>query len=174
MENDALREQVEEESEGRSEAQRHLAKVNSELSQLRAKFDGEAVARAEELEESRRKLQIKVSDLEEQLNTALSKNSSLEKTKARLAGECEDLMIDVERVSTAWLELPQSIYGTEFINANIYITCFGDYLQINTMSNSWKFELKWNGINSIIYFSFRTMNTNTYPRCDWYLQNNFI
>ncbi len=99
MENDQLREAVDEEAEGKAEAQRHLAKVNSELSALRAKFDGEAVQRAEELEEQRKKLQAKLLALEEQLNTALSKNSSLEKTKARLAGEVEDLMIDVERVS---------------------------------------------------------------------------
>lgn len=33
------------------------------------------------------------------LNTALTKNSSLEKTKARLNGELEDSQIDLDRVS---------------------------------------------------------------------------
>ena len=37
--------------------------------------------------------------IEEQLSQALTKNSSLEKAKTRLAGEVEDLLIDVERVS---------------------------------------------------------------------------
>ncbi|WP_411023137.1 hypothetical protein, partial [Salmonella sp. s51228] len=97
MECDTLRETVEEEAEGRAEAQRHLVKVSSELSILRSKFDGEAVQRAEELEEARKKLTARILVLEEELNTALSKNSSLEKTKQRLSGECEDLMIDVER-----------------------------------------------------------------------------
>lgn len=48
-----LREQAEEEAEGREDAQRQLTKVNAELAAMKAKFDGEAVQRAEELEEAR-------------------------------------------------------------------------------------------------------------------------
>ncbi|XP_072044348.1 myosin-16-like [Amphiura filiformis] len=80
-ENDQLREAVDEEAEGKAEATRNLAKVNSELSALRAKFDSEAVQRAEELEEQRKKLVAKLAALEEQLATALSKNSSLRRPK---------------------------------------------------------------------------------------------
>lgn len=51
--NDQLRDTVEEESEARAEVQRILTKVNGELNVMRAKFDGEAVQRAEELEEAK-------------------------------------------------------------------------------------------------------------------------
>ncbi|XP_011682897.1 myosin-16 isoform X3 [Strongylocentrotus purpuratus] len=95
--NDQLRDQVEEESEARAEVQRILTKVNGELNQMRAKFDGEAVQRAEELEEAKRKLMIRLAQVEEELSSALSKNGSLEKTKARLTGEVEDLQLDLER-----------------------------------------------------------------------------
>ena len=48
----------------------------------------------------RRKLMIRLAQVEEELSTALSKNGSLEKTKARLTGEVEDLQLDLERVSS--------------------------------------------------------------------------
>ena len=44
---------------------------------------------------------IRLAQVEEELSTALSKNSSLEKSKARLTGEVEDLQLDLERVSTS-------------------------------------------------------------------------
>ncbi|XP_076459070.1 myosin heavy chain, striated muscle-like isoform X2 [Babylonia areolata] len=94
---DALREQLEEEQDGRSDLQRQLSKANSEAQQWRAKFEGEGAARAEELEESRRKLQNKLSEAEQAAEAALAKVAGLEKAKARLQGELEDLMVDVER-----------------------------------------------------------------------------
>lgn len=42
---------------------------------------------------------IRLAQVEEELSSALSKNGSLEKTKARLTGEVEDLQLDLERVS---------------------------------------------------------------------------
>ena len=53
MDNDSLREQLDEESEGRSDLARQLTKSNQELQAMKAKFDGEAVQRAEELEEQK-------------------------------------------------------------------------------------------------------------------------
>ncbi|XP_041473499.1 myosin-16 isoform X2 [Lytechinus variegatus] len=103
--NDQLRDQYEEETEARAEVQRQLTKVNGELNQLRAKFDGEAVQRAEELEEAKRKLMIRLAQVEEELSTALSKNGSLEKTKARLTGEVEDLQLDLERANQLCAQL---------------------------------------------------------------------
>ena len=96
---DAVREQLEEESEGRSDLQRQLSKANNEVQQWRTKFEQEGTARADELEESRRKLQAKFADAEQTAEAALLKVAALEKAKSRLTGELEDLMIDVERVS---------------------------------------------------------------------------
>lgn len=49
----ALREQLEEEQEGRSEAQRQLSKATNEVQLWRSKFETEGSSKAEELEESR-------------------------------------------------------------------------------------------------------------------------
>jgi len=94
---DALREQLEEEQDGRSDLQRQLSKANTEAQQWRSKFESEGTARAEELEESKRKLQAKLSDAEQAAEAAMLKVQALEKAKSRLQGELEDLMIDVER-----------------------------------------------------------------------------
>lgn len=48
----------------------------------------------------RRRLASKLAEAENQVEQAMSKCSSLEKVKQRLQGELEDLMIDVERVSS--------------------------------------------------------------------------
>ncbi|XP_071962722.1 uncharacterized protein [Antedon mediterranea] len=97
---DQLRDQAEEEAEGRAEVQRLLGKANAEIQAMRAKYEGDHIARAEELEEARRRLQIKLTELEDQLQNALSKNSTLEKTKQRLSAEIEDLLLEVERANS--------------------------------------------------------------------------
>jgi chromosome segregation ATPase len=61
------------------------------------------LARTEELEEAKRKLAAKLSEAEEQVEAALSKCNALEKVKARLQGEVEDLMVDVERANASKL-----------------------------------------------------------------------
>lgn len=59
------------------------------------------LSRAEELEEAKRKLAAKLAEAEEQVEAALSKCNALEKAKARLQGEVEDLMVDVERANAS-------------------------------------------------------------------------
>ena len=50
---DGLREQLEEEAEGKADLQRQLSKCNAESQMWRQKYENEGVARAEELEESK-------------------------------------------------------------------------------------------------------------------------
>ena len=47
----------------------------------------------------RRKLQQRLTEAEETLGTTESKYSSLEKTKARIAAELEDINLDLEKVN---------------------------------------------------------------------------
>ena len=96
---DQLREQLEEEQEGRADLQRALTKANNEVSVWRQKFEsGEGGVRSEELDDLKRKMNAKLADAESQLEAAQSKCSSLEKAKNRLQGELEDVMIEMERV----------------------------------------------------------------------------
>ena len=53
-----IREQLEDEQEAKSEVQRQLSKANAETQQWRAKYEGEGLLRAEELEEQRRKILV--------------------------------------------------------------------------------------------------------------------
>ena len=48
---------------------------------------------------NRKKLAQRLQEAEEQIEAVNSKCASLEKTKTRLQGEVEDLMIDVERAN---------------------------------------------------------------------------
>ncbi|XP_055593753.1 myosin heavy chain, muscle-like [Uranotaenia lowii] len=97
---DNLREQVEEESEGKGDIQRQLSKSNAEAQLWRSKFESEGVARAEELEESKRKLQARLAEAEETIESLNQKTIALEKTKQRLSTEVEDLQLEVDRASS--------------------------------------------------------------------------
>ncbi|GAB1296251.1 Myosin, heavy polypeptide 13, skeletal muscle [Apodemus speciosus] len=107
---DLLREQYEEEQEGKAELQRALSKANSEVAQWRTKYETDAIQRTEELEEAktittsgppRKKLAQRLQEAEENTEASNSKCASLEKTKQRLQGEVDDLMLDLERANTA-------------------------------------------------------------------------
>jgi myosin protein heavy chain len=69
------------------------------------KFHILGLARSEELEEAKRKLAAKLTEAEEQVEAALNKCNALEKVKARLQGEVEDLMVDVERANSSKIYL---------------------------------------------------------------------
>ncbi|XP_071106369.1 myosin heavy chain, striated muscle-like [Haliotis cracherodii] len=94
-----IRDQLEEEQDGRSALQRQLSKASNEAQQWRAKFETEGAARTDELEDARRRLQSKLSEAEQNLDTANNKVTGLEKAKFRLQGELEDLMIDADRAN---------------------------------------------------------------------------
>ena len=68
------------------------------------------------MDDLKRKFNAKLQEAQEQLDTAQSKCSSLEKAKHRLSGELEDLMIEVERVS-------DKSYKSANLNHLFYFTC---------------------------------------------------
>ncbi|XP_055702051.1 myosin heavy chain, muscle isoform X12 [Phlebotomus papatasi] len=96
---DNLREQVEEEAEGKADLQRQLSKANAESQLWRSKYESDGVARSEELEEAKRKLQARLAEAEETIESLNQKVVALEKTKQRLATEVEDLQLEVDRAN---------------------------------------------------------------------------
>ncbi|XP_071052214.1 myosin heavy chain, muscle isoform X10 [Onthophagus taurus] len=96
---DNIREQVEEEAEAKADIQRQLSKANAESQLWRSKYESEGIARAEELEESKRKLQARLAEAEETIETLNQKVVALEKAKQRLATEVEDLQLEVDRAT---------------------------------------------------------------------------
>nr|XP_018918175.1 PREDICTED: myosin heavy chain, muscle isoform X10 [Bemisia tabaci] len=96
---DNIREQIEEEAEAKADIQRQLSKANAEAQLWRTKYESEGVARAEELEEAKRKLQARLAEAEETIESLNQKVVALEKTKQRLATEVEDLQLEVDRAN---------------------------------------------------------------------------
>ncbi|XP_075220629.1 myosin heavy chain isoform X32 [Lycorma delicatula] len=96
---DNIREQVEEEAEAKADIQRQLSKANAEAQLWRTKYESEGVARAEELEEAKRKLQARLAEAEETIESLNQKVVALEKTKQRLSTEVEDLQLEVDRAT---------------------------------------------------------------------------
>jgi len=94
---DGIREQLEEESEAKVDLQRQLSKANAEAQMWRSKYESEGVAKAEELEEAKRKLQARLGEAEEAIESLNQKVVALEKIKQRLSGDVEDMQVEVER-----------------------------------------------------------------------------
>nr|XP_053645271.1 myosin heavy chain, muscle-like [Cherax quadricarinatus] len=94
---DTLREQLEEEAEGKADIQRQLSRANAEAQMWRAKYESEGIARAEEIEVSRQKLAARLEEAEMQIEQLNVKNLSLEKSKVRVSSELEELQVAVER-----------------------------------------------------------------------------
>ena len=71
----------------------------------KSKYESDSLLRAEELEEAKRKLAMKLNEAEEQVEQALIKCSSLEKSKNRLQCDMEDLMVSLSRyMKKRWLD----------------------------------------------------------------------
>ncbi|XP_054869106.1 myosin-7B-like isoform X1 [Amphiprion ocellaris] len=100
-----LREQLEEEQEAKAELQRALSTANSQVVQWRTKYETDAMLRIEELEEAKKKLVVKLQNVEEAVEASQAKNSSLEKTKQRLQTEIDSLVVELERSNAAVLVL---------------------------------------------------------------------
>ncbi|KAM6924340.1 myosin-7-like [Xenentodon cancila] len=100
-----LKEQLEEEQEAKAELQRALSNVNSQAVEWRAKYETDAVLRIEELEDTKKKLVVKLQTAEEAAEASRTKCSSLEKSKQRLQVEIEGLVVDLERSNAAAVAL---------------------------------------------------------------------
>ncbi|XP_076020732.1 myosin-16-like [Genypterus blacodes] len=96
-----LKEQLDEESEGRSELQRLVSKLNADVTSWRSKYETDAIQRTEELEETKRKLAVRLQEAEEAAESAQARAASLDKVKQRLQAEVEDLTIDLEKSNAA-------------------------------------------------------------------------
>ena len=95
-----LREQLDEESESKSDLHRQLSKANADIQIYRAQYESEGVAKAEEIDASRQKLQARLDEAEQQIDSLNFKNSSIEKAKNRLLNDLETMHVECERAST--------------------------------------------------------------------------
>lgn len=81
----------------------------------KSKFETEAAARAEEVEELRRKFNARLQEQEEHIEALLVKVNNLEKQKSRLQSEVEVLIIDLEKANgTARFVLSNQLMNNHF------------------------------------------------------------
>ncbi|XP_054735959.1 paramyosin, long form isoform X1 [Anastrepha obliqua] len=116
---ESTRIQLEEESEARIDLERQLVKANADAISWQNKYQTEAAARAEEVEEIRRKYQVRITELEEHVETLIVKINNLEKQKTRLASEVEVLIIDLEKSNNTCRELTKSVNTLEKHNIEL-------------------------------------------------------
>ncbi|XP_034482878.1 paramyosin, long form isoform X1 [Drosophila innubila] len=119
IELDSTRSQLEEESEARIDLERQLVKANADATSWQNKWNAEVAARAEEVEEIRRKYQVRITELEEHIEILIVKVNNLEKTKTRLASEVEVLIIDLEKSNNSCRELQKSVNTLEKHNIEL-------------------------------------------------------
>ncbi|OQR72719.1 myosin heavy chain [Tropilaelaps mercedesae] len=102
---DNLREALEEEQEAKADLQRQLSKANADAQLWRSKYESEGLARLEELEESRKRLQIKLQGAEDiieglngkQLASQLEKRQkSFDKVIAEWKAKTDDLAAELD------------------------------------------------------------------------------
>lgn len=90
-----------------------------EAAQWHARFDAESAARAEEIEELRRKFTCRIQEQEEHIETLLVKVNNLEKQKSRLQSEVEVLIIDLEKANGTARELQKRVDSLERTNIEL-------------------------------------------------------
>jgi len=97
---DGLREQLDEEAEGKADAGRMLNKAHNEALMWRSKYESEGIARAEEIEAARLKLAARLEEAELQIEQLNVKNMQMEKGKANIVATIDEMQIQVERAQT--------------------------------------------------------------------------
>merc|ERR1712021_299350 len=98
-----IREKIENEAMRKSDALKALSKAQAEIQLWKSRFDTEGTGRIDELEGARNKLQSKIVETEELVDSMNTKVANAEKSRLRLSGELEDMAMEYERVHAAAL-----------------------------------------------------------------------
>jgi len=97
----SIRSKLEEEADMKADLHRQYSRANADVQMYKAKYESEGVARAEELDAARLKLQSRLEEAEQQIDTLSFKNASLDKSKVRLELDLEALHIDFSKATAA-------------------------------------------------------------------------
>merc|ERR1719237_453364 len=98
-----FREKLENENARKSDALKALSKAQAEIQLWKSRFETEGMGRVEELEAARNKLQSKIVESEELVDSLSTKVANAEKSKTRMNNELDDLAMEYERVHAAAL-----------------------------------------------------------------------
>merc|ERR1712002_980932 len=98
-----LKEKIENEHMRKSDALKALSKAQAEIQLWRSRYETEGMGRIEELEGGRSKLQARIVEAEENVDSLQTKIANVEKSKARLAADLDEISMEYERVHAAAL-----------------------------------------------------------------------
>jgi len=94
---DGSKENLDEETASLSNLQRNFSKAEGEAQMWRQKYELEAVAKAEEMEMAKMKLQARLSETENTICNMESKLSQVEKSKSKIQSELEEMSISLDQ-----------------------------------------------------------------------------
>merc|ERR1712025_828149 len=91
------KEGLDEEIAGREDVNRQTSKAESEAAMWHGKYESEAVAKAEELEMSKMKLQARLTEAETTIENLNGKLTQVEKAKVKLGAEIEEMTVNLDQ-----------------------------------------------------------------------------
>ncbi len=98
---ESTRERIENEHERKSDALKALSKAQAEIQLWRSRYETEGMGRVEELEGTRGKLQARITEAEETVESLNGKLANSEKSKARMQTDLEEISMEYERTHAA-------------------------------------------------------------------------
>ena len=96
-----LEEQYTTEVESKKEVQRQYDTSLGDVQMWKYKYENDAAAKTSELQTEKKQLTARVSESEQTLQTSLTKNTTLEKSKSRLQQEIKDVSVELDRALAA-------------------------------------------------------------------------
>jgi myosin heavy chain 6/7 len=96
-----LRERIDDEHQRKSDALKALSKASAEIQLWRSRYETEGLGRVDELESSRNKLQARIGEAEETVETLQAKIANSEKSKGRMQTDLEEISMEYERTHAA-------------------------------------------------------------------------
>jgi len=95
------KERIEDEHQRKSDALKGLSKAQAEIQLWRSRFETEGLGRVDELESARTKLQARIQEAEENVESLNVKIANGEKSRSRMQTDLEELSMDYERTHAA-------------------------------------------------------------------------
>merc|ERR1711990_1147259 len=94
---DGMKEALDEELAGREDVNRQTAKAEGEAAMWRGKYESEAVAKAEELEMSKMKLQARLTEAESTIENLNGKLTQIDRAKGKIGAEIEEMTVNLDQ-----------------------------------------------------------------------------
>jgi myosin heavy chain 6/7 len=95
------RERIDNEHQRKSDALKALSKAQAEIQLWRSRYETEGLGRVDELEAARSKLQARIQEAEETVDSLQQKIANSEKSKARMQSDLEEISMEYERTHAA-------------------------------------------------------------------------